>query len=64
MRFIILKCTSGQYYGNQSDIAKAVGMTQQAVSVVLKSLNKKRFINISKVKVNNITESNLYTLLV
>lgn len=64
MRFIILKCTNGEYYGNQSDIAKAVGMTQQAVSIVLKSLNKKRFINISKVKINNITESNLYTLLV
>lgn len=64
MRFVILKCTNGEYYGNQYDIAKAVGMTQQAVSIVLKSLNKKRFINISKVKINNITESNLYTLLV
>lgn len=64
MRFIILKCTNGEYYGNQYDIAKAIGMTQQAVSIVLKSLNKKRFININKVKINNITESNLYTLLV
>ncbi|MBI6108742.1 hypothetical protein [Clostridium perfringens] len=64
MRFVILKCMDGQYYGNQSDIAKAVGMSQQTVSDVLKSLNKKRFINISKVKINNITESNLYTLLV
>ena len=64
MRFVILKCMDGQYYGNQSDIAKAVGMSQQTVSDILKSLNKKRFINISKVKINNITESNLYTLLV
>ena len=64
MRFIILKCADGQYYGNQSDISKAVGMSQQTVSDILKSLNKKRFINISKVKINNITESNLYTLLV
>lgn len=64
MRFVILKCTNGEYYGNQYDIAKAIGMTQQAVSIVLKSLNKKRFININKVKINNITESNLYTLLV
>lgn len=64
MRFVILKCMSGEYYGNQTDIADAVGMTQQAVSTVLKSLNKKRFINISKIKTKNINESNLYTLLV
>lgn len=64
MRFIILKCSNGEYYGNQADIASAVGMTQQAVSKVLVSLNQKRFINISKVRINNISESNLYTLLV
>ncbi|EOU1571774.1 hypothetical protein HBF21_15715 [Clostridium perfringens] len=64
MRYMILKCSEGSYYGNQTDIAKAVGLTQQAVSTVLKALNKKRFINIKKVKINNITDSSEYTLLI
>lgn len=64
IKYMVLKSVESIYYGNQKDIGERIGMSQQTVSDILKSLNKKRFINIEKITVNNISESNSYTLLV
>lgn len=63
MKYMILKFQGQMFYGNQEDIASAIGVKRRAVSTTFESLNKKRFINIDK-KVVGKFESNSYTLLI
>lgn len=64
MKYMVLKSIDVVYYGNQKDISKNIGMSQQTVSDILISLCKKRFINIEKIKNKDGTESNSYTLII
>lgn len=64
MKYLVLKSSDAIFYGNQCDIAEEIGIDQSRVSRILTALNKKRFINIDKVKTKDGLESNSYTLII
>lgn len=64
MKYMVLKSKDCVYYGNQEDIAKIIGISQQNASLILNSLCKKRFLNIEKIKLKRKNYSNQYTLLI